>query len=170
VIIDLLNLIVVAFGLIWAYRNFNRRREDHPKIQFDADVNFLAKQDGKIVTEILLLIENKGLVRHFIDPKKFTIQIYFIDKYDKIEESLDLNSQVVFKKLGNERLVVPKNWFYTFIDPGIVQNYSYIANISENASVVMIKAKFKYRDIESDFHGLQKAFHVPDNFHTLVES
>lgn len=175
-IIDTTALVV---GGGWALSKFFIRRESFPKIQFDLDCTFLAKQNDQWLIEIGLLIANLGLVRHEIDPEKFTVDVRFLLDSDELEEGdSKLNYQAVFPHLAapsgqvkdkpeitilkaEKRMIVPKEWGSTFIDPGVSQRYSYVMVVPAKAVAVLVYSKFYYKELKSEFHTSQRAFSTP---------
>jgi hypothetical protein len=166
---SILTCLAILIGGGWTFWKFVLQREDHPKIQFDIDINYITIQDQKIVFEVLIIIENKGLVRHEIDPEDFTLRIRYITNQDKIQDGLEkYNYQTKFPHLhlvdehdkNLKRSIVPKSWENTFIDPGVKQKYSYITSLPDNTTGILVKSKFNYSRSKLDFHGAQKAFAI----------
>ncbi|HBS85703.1 MAG: hypothetical protein A2W91_13640 [Bacteroidetes bacterium GWF2_38_335] len=166
-----ITIIAIIVGAFWTYRKFVRQRERHPKIQFDIDINFLTIQDDNIIFEICLMIENKGVVRHQIDANSLSVNLRYLLDNDKIEHgTADYNYQTKFTNFSpatnldfnEKRLLIPKKWQNTFIDPGVIQKYSYVTHLPVKASCILVKSKFNYSDKDSDFHGAQKAFSTLD--------
>lgn len=164
---SVLTSLAILIGGGWTFWRFVLQREVHPKIQFDIDVNFITVHDKRILFEVVLIIENKGLVRHEIDADNFTLRIRYMTKTDKIEEGdSSYNHQTNFPHLHDitntqHRKVIPESWKNTFVDPGISQKYSYITSLPEETISFIVKSKFNYSERKSDFHGVQKLFAVP---------
>ncbi|MCY1663356.1 hypothetical protein [Chryseobacterium sp. SL1] len=166
--------IAIIIGGGWTFWRFVLHREDHPKIQFDIDINFISLQNEQILFEVLLIIENKGLVRHKIDAKTFTLKMRYLTKDDVIiQGNKEINYQINFPhlhailedgKINTEisRKIVPEKWDNTFVDPGIIQKYSYIAALPQNTQCILVTSRFKYSDAKSDYHCAQKVFNVAE--------
>lgn len=137
------------------------------KIQFDIDVNFIAIQDNQVLFEVLLILENKGTVRHEIDKNNFTLRIRYLTKKDKINQGdTRCNYETKFPHLHKveckhiKRKVIHKSWKNTFLDPGIKQKYSYVTALPEDTVCFLVKSKFNYSKRKHDFYGAQKLFKV----------
>ena len=130
--------IALLIGGFWVYRKYIKTRENCPKIQFDVDLNYLGQQDNKILIEIIARMENKGLVRHWIND--LTFNIFILETNDKVEFGREkINYQLAFKKhypdadRANSRIVViPPNFGDSFVDPGVCQQYTYLSAIPKD--------------------------------------
>jgi hypothetical protein len=79
----------------WAYRRFIRQRENHPIIDFSADMVFHTFKDGYWVVELVAAIENKGKVQHKL--KDLSFELCSIDSEDNIELSAEFSDQYFFQ-------------------------------------------------------------------------
>jgi hypothetical protein len=177
VILGCLNFLALVVGGIFAYRRFILQREEHPKIAFDLEVAFLARQNNQILVEVSPVLTNVGLVRHSIDPETFTISLRYLTATDLLQEGgVELNHQIQFPHSAKvhtkgdkdnthasttKRMLVPADWGDTFVDPGVTQRYSYVMAVPSDAVCLLVRARFDYLDLESAFHGAQRAFKVP---------
>jgi hypothetical protein len=162
--------IAIVVGAIWLYFRFIRTRENHPKIQFDIDLRFLGRQDGKLLIEIIGTIVNKGLVRHWV--RDFICDVLTLDKMDKVETGdKSINYQVKFfnrnpikprdnnvNNKSNRIVWIPENWYESFIDPGIEQKYTYLTSVGEETSFISIYSRFITKN--ADFQTSQKTYSI----------
>lgn len=144
----------LIIGGIWIYFKFISTCENHPKIQFDLDVGIIGRQDKKILIELIAIINNKGLVRHWVND--FICDVLILQKDDPIETGAQkINYQVKFKKFNpvkdknicNEKYLdriiwVPENWYNAFIDPGVEQKFTYITAIPEDTTFISLYSRF----------------------------
>src|SRR5260370_33812327 len=84
--------IALIVGGTWAYTKFRYRREKDPRAELEVDVNFVGPQDGRMLVEVSVYVENKGNVRHPI--RNFTISIRYLLSSDPV---VDGNDQVNFQ-------------------------------------------------------------------------
>ena len=167
IIESLAKTIGLVVGAIWIYFRFIRTRENHPKIEFSVSIRLLGRQDNKILIEITADVENKGLVRHWIN--NFTCDVLILQSNDLvIHGDKRINHQLLFEKynpikLDNEnrqkRIVwIPKDWYESFIDAGIKQQYTYLTAVPETTTFISIYSQFYYKD--KDFQTSQKTFSI----------
>ena len=156
---NIIAALAILVGGIWALFKFVIYRESFPKVQFDLDLRVLDKIQNRIVVEVVAIVENKGLVRHWLNDFKFDLFVLPNDKA-LIEGDQNINYQIQFEKIVDGRYWIPPDWKTTFIDPSTLQEYTYVTHIPENSSLALIYATFKYPDEESNFHAAQKTFRV----------
>lgn len=172
-IVEIIESIAKTIGLfigaIWVYLKFIRNRENHPKIEFNVDVRLLGSQNEKLIIEIIAVVENKGLVRHWIND--FTCDVLILKATDLVEHGDErINHQILFNKNNpiksngeskRERIIwIPKDWYDTFIDSGIKQQYTYLTGVPDTTTFISIYSQFIYQDIKSAFQTSQKTFSV----------
>lgn len=135
--------ILAAATWFLATRKFRRR------IQLDIDCKIygLPGNPLKNVAEIQLCMENKGLVNHRI--RELTVSVHSL----KHESELDLKpttGELIFPKtLLPKTNIVPKDYQYFFVRPGIRQVITHIIPIDSDASIIRVTAGFQY-----DYRGL----------------
>jgi hypothetical protein len=156
---NFIEILAILIGGGWAFWRFILQREAHSKIQFNLDLRVLGIQKDKYIVEIIAIVENKGLVRHYINDFRFDL-LYLSKEHKVIEGDRKINRQVQFIKLINKRYWIPPDWYYSFIDPGITQNYTYVTHLPIESRYALIYALFKYPDKKSGFHTAQKVFKI----------
>jgi hypothetical protein len=154
----------VLVGGGWAFWRFALGRERYPKIQFNLDLRVVSHGHDHLVVEVVAIVENKGLVRHWLHGFEFDLLYLpngapivvgnFVNGKDVI------NSQVRFEPIIKEMSWIPKDWNSTFIDAKVEQRYTYIAQAPKNASMLLVRARFKYPDKASALHTAQKVISV----------
>ena len=90
---------VISFiiGGIWVYMKYIRQQEKYPHIEFFADINFVGKQQGFWIVELIASIENKGKVEHKINEFGFDLNALYCE--DKIDVSQEWGGQGNFPHL-----------------------------------------------------------------------
>jgi hypothetical protein len=100
-----------------------------------------------------LQIQNIGEVR--LKSNKIKLSVRGINKQTKLKIGDEkILHQIIFKEKIYEENLVPKEWEYTFIDPGVTQDYQY---------VILIPKDFKYLLLESKIYFNKKDFQLTSN-------
>ena len=147
--------LAVILGSGWAFLRFVLQREAHPKIEFEADVNFVRLQGDFWIVEAVAHVRNKGLVRHNI--RKFTFSIRYLTAADPVQP--DQQFLVCLPHSAAKGSWLPAGWGDTFVEPGIHTRYSAPARIPKDATTVLIHGKFDYGS--KDWHTSDKLLAVP---------
>jgi hypothetical protein len=174
---SLVEAVGLCVGACWVYYKFIKKREGHPIIQFEADLNILGRQDGKLLIEVILNIENKGFVRHWIN--KFTCNVLILKSSDPVTHGSDsINHQLAFSKYNptNERIeIISKQWYnskttpsqtyvdpyQSYVDPGVKQSYTYLTDVPPDTAFISIYSRFYFEDVTDYFQTTQRTFAVP---------
>jgi len=153
--------LAIIVGGLWAVWRFILQRERYAKIEFGLELNVLGKYADKILVEAVAVVENKGLVRHWLNG--FQFDLHYLPEGSELKEGDErINYQVLFQPVIKKRYWIPPNWVKSFIDAGVIQRYTYVAHVPSNASFILLYAKFKYPDEKSEFHTAQKVFSVKE--------
>jgi hypothetical protein len=151
----LATIVALVVGGVWTYQRFVRTREANPKIEFEVNIAFVARQNGFWIAEALAFIENKGLVRH--DITKFTFSVRYLLPTDSIEAKEGFLAYVPHD--GGSGSWLPPDWGNTFIEPGLRTRYASLIRVPAEASAVLIHGKFYYPD--GDWHTSDKLVPAP---------
>lgn len=153
------SFLAVVIGAVWAYRRFIRQEENFPYINFTADINFICKQGGYWVVELISTIENKGKVPHRFSEAAFDLNALLPN--DAIELNKEFGNQVFFPHEIAKGSWIPTHTAYFFIAPGATSKYSYIASVPEEATAIMFHSWFKYDDRRDVAHAAERTVRVP---------
>jgi hypothetical protein len=156
---NILTSIAILVGGGWTFWRFVLQREGNSKIQFNVDLKVIGVHKDKFIVEVIAMVENKGLVRHYVNDFRFDL-LYLSDKQDIVEGDESINKQVLFEKIVSKRYWIPPDWYYSFIDAGVTQNYTYTTFLPIESKYALVFAQFKYPDRKSDFHTSQKTFAI----------
>jgi hypothetical protein len=151
--------IAIVVGGGWALWRFVLQLEAHARIEFDLDLRVLGSQGERLLVEVLAIITNRGVVRHWLSDLRFDLHHLRRDQ-ELVEGDDRINRQVLFDPLVRKRYWIPPVWRSSFIDPGVTQRYTYVTSIPADSSYLLLYAQFKYPDQESEFHTAQKTFRV----------
>jgi hypothetical protein len=156
---DGMTTLAILVGAGWATAKFVQRREAKAKIQFDVDLSVVGRADGKLIVELVAIVENKGLVRHAVSD--FIFKLFYLPKGAQIRDGdKRIKHQIHFESVVKDRSWVKEDTVYTFVDPGVVQRYRYVTHIPGDAAFALLYAEFKYPDAASEFHSAQRVFNV----------
>src|SRR5215213_9429476 len=86
-----LSIIVAGW---WAYNRFIRQQENHPNLQFVADINLIGKQNNEWLVELIAIVENKGKVQHKMS--NFTFVLDALYSSDQLISSFKWRGQINF--------------------------------------------------------------------------
>lgn len=162
----------ILVGAVWVYFKFIRTRENHPKIEFNVSLSLVGRQDKKILLEIAADLENKGLVRHWIND--FSCDVLTLRSGAPVIHGDErINYQLLFDKHNPSNVPVtddnpkgriiwiPKDWYESYIDPGIKQRYTYLTDVPEDTAFVSIYSQFYYKKKRKmDFQTAQRTFSI----------
>jgi hypothetical protein len=150
--------IIVGGG--WALWRFVLQGENVARLEIELGMRVIGEQAGSLLTELEVVVENKGKVRHWI--KDFYFNLYCLGPSDALTQGdKRINEQVLFsRQLQRKRFWIPENWIKSFIEPGVRQRYTYITAIPRDASSVLLYSEFRYSDQTRGFHTAQRVFPV----------
>ena len=149
----------IIFGALWAYRRFIAQEERYPYINFSADINFICRQRGYWIVELISIIENKGKVPHRF--RLFDFDLFALFPEDDVKASDDFGGQAYFPHEIVKGSWKPKRFSYFFIAPGATSKYSFVARVPEKASAIMLHSWFEYEDRRKAGHTAEKTVALP---------
>lgn len=162
--LDIIESVLTSAGIIaaglWAFYLYRRNRENHPYIEFTADILFHSKIGDYWVVELLAYVENKGKVRHELYNLEF--DLYYIAKNDQIKIAEQFGNQVLFPHYLHNGSFLPSQFRYFFIEPNVKARYSYITRVPVNAELLIFHSWFKYPS-KKESHTAEKTVKVPNN-------
>jgi len=148
------SLAAVVAAAIWFFTTSKFRR----RVQFDLDCKIYEVADvPKVkITEIQLCFENKGLVDHRI--RELTVSIHALLPERPLETKAETGELQFPRVLLDETNIVPLDYGYYFIRPGVRQVITHITPIDAGVSLIRITAGFKYGRIFSYPHTVRRVF------------
>lgn len=136
-------------------------RKHKARIQFELAAIFLGPQAGHYIAEVTIILHNKGLVRNVIDD--LHLKVLGIKQDAKIgllgqdEQNKGLEQIAKFPETFVDTNMLENKGSF-FVEPGIVQQFTYVARIPEDIRFILVRSKFKYH--EKSEHTAQKVFNV----------
>jgi hypothetical protein len=146
----------------WAYWKFVLQREAYPKIEFQLDARPLGRQGGRLVLELLATMKNVGAVRH--RAPQFSLNLRYVTSSDPIASGdSKINFQTRFPHSTNKELGLEKRAFVPwrpFVEPGVTQIFTYVADVPDGTTFVLVQSEFCYDDEWRTTHSAQKVVFV----------
>jgi len=151
---DNLPIFFTIISGIWVLWNYFFKRSFAPKIKIKLSGDIFDKDSSnQNILIATLQIQNIGEVR--LKSNKIKLSVRGINKHTKLKIGDEkILHQIIFKEKIYEENLVPKEWEYTFIDPGVTQDYQY---------VILIPKDFKYLLLESKIYFNKKDFQLTSN-------
>ena len=145
----------------WAVVNWRKRDELFPRVNFEVSANFVGWHQGKVVTEIVAVLENKGIVP--LKIKHFGFKVRALMQTDApIAGDETIRKQLLFPHVVAEGVFVPESWPYSFIFPGVKTEYSYVTAIPAEAAYLRVQGTFEYLEHAEQSHHAAKVLRVPE--------
>lgn len=136
--------LAILVGGGWAARRYLFHKEALARLELRVDVEFVGKQNGQWLVELLGLLENKGAVPHEIRDIRFELRCLL--KGDALEEgTAAIQEQVNFKRLLKEGSWTPGAQSSTMtILPGVLIRYCHVAKLPPDAAFVLLHGRLEY--------------------------
>jgi hypothetical protein len=131
-----------------------------PRLQFDVELHTLSlrsNSNSKIV-ELVFIFENKGFVEHRI--WKLNVSVHALASETELKSKPNINELVFTERLLPQTQLVPANYGYYFVRPGVRQAIIHIIAIPSSVSVVRVTASFDYNQNDRYPHTVRRVFAV----------
>src|ERR1700686_4720666 len=120
------SVFVAVISAAWILWLFLLRREAEPGAELDPDVEFLGKQNGKWLIEVVAKLTNRAGVRHWYRQFRVVVR-YLLPDDDIFDGEKKLNYQLYCQRSIDDR-VNDSRYFSnaSYIDPHLTFRHSYI--------------------------------------------
>lgn len=152
-------------------------RDDQPRIELTLECTFHAAQSGGRLAVFTVSAKNVGRVRHQIDRIKLRVRAiddepfsyreeterYLLEDHvrpGEIRRRSRRQPRVHFPHKVLETDLVPAEWNYIFVEPGVTQSLSYSKPISARHRYLLAHVYFEYKEFK-DPHSAETVFAVP---------
>jgi hypothetical protein len=152
--------VALLIGAAWTYKRFVREEQNYAHISFTADINFICKQQGYWVVELISIVENHGKVTHQF--RDFSFDLFALMHEDQVELSALHGNQAWFRHEIAKGSWRNEKYGSFFIAPGVSAKYSFVTRVPEIASAVMLHSWFKYLDRRNSGHAAERTVRLPD--------
>jgi len=161
---DVLESLATVFGLavagVWAYRRYVLQAERWPHVATSAEVNFVGRQEGRWLVELVAVLDNRGKVEHRV--KDFTFDLSGLRREDPLLPDEQWGGQVSFPQSLSTGSFLPQNLKYFSVGPGVTARYSFLASFPDDVSFVLLHCSFRYMDRAGYSHSMECTAKVPD--------
>jgi hypothetical protein len=157
-------LVLFYFGYRFERNQSRKERRHNARIQFELEATFFGPQQGQYIVEIVVVLHNKGLVRNIIDElnlKALGIEndtAIELRKKDKKEKKLELLANFSKELIATDMLQKRNEKDSFFVEPGVVQKFTYVARIPDKIRFILVTSSFKYHDKSE--HSAKRIFEV----------
>ena len=140
-------------------------REDQPRIELTLACKFHGIRGDTRLATFTVSAKNVGRVRHQIDLIKLRVRAINGEPFayrEETEEYLEddrREPRVLFPQKVLETDLVPVEWNFIFIEPGVTQDLSFTKAISVDHSFLLAHVVFDYDEYEP--HTTESIFAVP---------
>jgi hypothetical protein len=147
----------------FAQEKEERRRENVPHIELELDCEFHGVRGDKRLTTFLVSAANVGLIDHKFSSIMLVVraikdELFSYDDADKLR--FDQQSRrASFPDKVVERDLVPKQWNFVFVEPGVTQQLSLTTLIPSECTYLQVRVAFDYKARWP--HAEQAVFAVP---------
>lgn len=157
-IIDAIQLLIIISSAVWAYFRFRREDPLSPRVEFDLDCKFWGPQHNYYLTSFTVIASNKGNVEHRFN--EIRIRVLGIKDDQPLTEFAKYPPMTNFPvTIMKEVNIIPPEYGYFFVRPGVKQSMNYVANIPGNIRFIIVRATFQYQST-GDIHTTEKVFEV----------
>ncbi|WP_151087421.1 hypothetical protein [Hymenobacter baengnokdamensis] len=156
VVLSAIQTIGVGIGALWAYFRFWREGAHKPRIEFDIQCSFLGQQGNARVVSFTILATNKGNIEHKFS--RISLRARGITAADG-ELIKRPDGRVNFPKELLKEEVIPKEFGYYFVRPGIAQPLTFTTIIPAEVRLLLVRAAFEY-ERSKDLHTSERTFEV----------
>lgn len=184
---------VSIFSVLWNTRIQKRLRDEHfsrediirkdyetkederkkiervhsPQIEFDLSARFFGPEKDEYLLEIRLNLTNSGLVQQKLwDPK---LRILGIRKGVSLHFRAKDPYRMEFpEKVLPLRDILPREYNFFFVEPGVHQDISYVTKVSSSIGYVLVYSEFHYNPATP--HTAERLFEVGKDFNSRTIS
>jgi hypothetical protein len=117
-------------------------RRYEPHIEFTIDANFHTPQQGFYIAEFTIYANNKSLVQHKFN--KINLRVRGIKKDEELKFWEENRPRLLFPHKLFETDIVPKDWNFIVVEPGVKQEISFVTKIEQAYSCLIAQAEFEY--------------------------
>ena len=158
IILNAIQAGILVAGAIWAFIRFKMEDPLHPRIEFAIDCKFFGPQAGSYLTVFTVSARNKGNVEHTFAGIR--LRVRGIKDKEPLTEFTKYPPMTNFPEtIMKEVNIVPPEFKYFFVRPGIDQDFNYVTQIADNIRFIIVRATFKYKK-SNELHTAENVFEV----------
>jgi len=152
-VISTIALLIAGF---WAYFRLRVERSHTPHIELDLDCNLLGPEGDHYIAEVIIVVNNKGLVRQ--DFESMTLRVRGIAEGDELEFYTESRLQASHKLL-DAQLIKKTEADFLFVEPGVKHLITYATKLPTHSPETGKKIRY--------FFVRTKFYYDPKNPHSI---
>jgi hypothetical protein len=131
------------------------------RLQFDVDCRFvrLPHNPRALLAELQFIFENKGFVEHRL--WNLTVSVHALEEESRLEAKAATQEIQFQTRVLPKTELVPKQYGYYFVRPGVRQVITHIIEVPVDLSVIRVTASFEYNRDKEYPHTVRRIFSVP---------
>jgi hypothetical protein len=133
-----------------------RERRYQPHIEFTIDCHTYGPQNGFLLAEFVIAANNKSLIRHQF--KEILLRVRGIERDSPLVSWQGHEPRLHFPDKLFETDIVPDNLNFTFVEPGVKQEFTFVSRIPEKYRFIVARAEFHYDAFTP--HSIERAFEI----------
>lgn len=134
-----------------------KKRIYTPHIEFGISVNFYGPETGEYIAEFLFIAFNKGNIQQKFNDIR--IRVRGIDNGQGFQFWEGNEPRLNFPiKLVDQESILPDDYNFFFVEPGIEQVFTYITKIPIETKYLLVHAEFEYDKYTP--HSTERVFEV----------
>lgn len=118
-----------------------------PHIEFTIETKLFGPQKGFCIVEFVITANNKSLIRHQFNEIFLRVLGIKEDEDLELRELEKDDSRLKFPEEILKTDIIPSNWNYIFIEPGVKQQITYTTRIPENIRFITAQKTYSGRSI-----------------------
>lgn len=112
-------------------------------LEFEINANFYGPEAGAYIAEFLFVARNKGNVQQKFNDIR--IRVRGIDDGQGFQFWEGNEPRLNFpRRLVKQKSILPDDYSFFFVEPGIEQVFTYITKIPINTKYLLVHAEFEY--------------------------
>jgi len=141
-----------------------------PRVQFDLDCHLLPLGSGgrAYLAEVFFIFENKGFVEHRLYD--LSLSIHGLSDATSTGQPPAESTRLFNRRLFPRQVIVPPNYKWYFVRPGVRQIITYQALLSEPGPFIQVMSGFTYRERSKWPHTARRVFSVSSKAASAIAS
>lgn len=154
--VTVVQITLVVIAASWGYYRLWREGILRPRLEFSIDCEFFGPVGGEYIAQFTLNARNRGLVRYQFS--RIDLRVRGIARDSGIQYWSGREPRLEFPLSVLKTNVIPDNYNFFFVEPGIEQPITYVSKIPENIQYILVNAVFHYDRFTP--HSIEKAFEI----------
>lgn len=160
---NIISSVALTIAGVWAYFRIRRERTHTPHIELDLDCQLLGPHQGEYLAEIIVFVNNKGLVRQ--DFQSMKLRIRGIAENTPFEFYSECRVNAPVRILDTDIIKKQDKENFLFVEPGVRHLITYATKIpvtdlesQSRIKYLFIRTRFYYQDKTP--HSIERVFSI----------